>query len=170
MGLDVEELQTVRFPRTPHQARTVTSSCSPSSVEGGAGVTVGCPTIVADELRTIEGALHDLRVELAAVEQEAAVPPPKVHRAWITQRLERLDELLRADAVRAKAEIVKHLDGDLIISPRPEAARRHAEISGRAKLNSLLGGQEAVYPEVVAGAGFAECYTESPVLWIDLIP
>jgi hypothetical protein len=46
------------------------------------------------------------------------------------------------------------------VRPLPTTGREHqAEIRGRAKLNSLLEGQEAVCAEVVAGAGFAECYT-----------
>ena len=34
-------------------------------------------------------------------------------------KLERLDALLRRDPQRAKVEILKHLDGDLVIVPRP---------------------------------------------------
>ena len=48
--------------------------------------------------------------------------------------LERLDELPRRDPQRAKIEIVKYLDGDLVITPRPSiTGERRAEISGRAK-------------------------------------
>jgi hypothetical protein len=64
-----------------------------------------------------------------------------------------LDALLRRDPQRAKAEILKHLDGDLVIVPRPSlTGERRAEISGRAKSDSLLGDQEAVCLQVVAGA------------------
>jgi hypothetical protein len=56
----------------------------------------------------------------------------------------RLDALLRRDPQRAKVEILKHLDGDLVIVPRPSSTgERRAEISGRAKANSLLRDQEA---------------------------
>ncbi len=52
--------------------------------------------------------------------------------------LERLDELLRRDPQRAKVEILKHLDGDLVILSRPATTgQRRAEISGRAKSDSL---------------------------------
>jgi hypothetical protein len=45
----------------------------------------------------------------------------------------------RAGPAQAKAEIAKHLDGDLTVRPLPATGReRHAEIRGRAKLNSLL--------------------------------
>jgi hypothetical protein len=48
----------------------------------------------------------------------------------------------------AKVEILKHL-------PRPSTAgEQRAEISGRAKADSLLRDQEAVCLQVVAGAGF----------------
>ena len=68
-------------------------------------------------------------------------------------RLERLDGLLRQDPQRAKVEILKRLDGDLVILPRPSTTgERRAEISGRAKADSLLRDQEAVCLQVVAGA------------------
>jgi hypothetical protein len=51
-------------------------------------------------------------------------------------KLERLDELLRRDPQRAKVEILKHLDGDLVIVPRPSiTGERRAEISGRADVS-----------------------------------
>jgi hypothetical protein len=68
-------------------------------------------------------------------------------------KLERLDALLRRDPQRAKVEILKHLDGDLVIVPRPSiTGERRAEISGRARSDSLLRDQEAVCLQVVAGA------------------
>ena len=60
--------------------------------------------------------------------------------AWVMSKLERLDDLLRRDPQRAKLEILKHLDGDLEIVPRPSlSGERRAEISGRARSDSLLG-------------------------------
>ena len=86
-------------------------------------------------------------------------------------KLERLDALLRRNPQRAKVEIVKHLDRDLVIVPRPSSpGERRAEISGRAKADSLLKDQEAVCLQVVAGAGYAECYTQPATHWIDLVP
>jgi len=68
-------------------------------------------------------------------------------------KLRRLDALLRRDPRHAKVEILKHLDGDLVIVPRPSSpGERRAEISGRAKSDSLLSDQEAVCLQVVAGA------------------
>ena len=62
----------------------------------------------------------------------------------------------RPEPAQAKAEIAKHLDGELTVRPLPSTGpERRAEIRGRAKLNSLLEGQEAVCAEVVAGGRFA---------------
>jgi len=46
-------------------------------------------------------------------------PPPPT-----TTKLERLDDLVRQDPQRAKVEILKHLDGDLVIEPRPDLNQR----------------------------------------------
>jgi hypothetical protein len=100
-------------------------------------------------VRVIEGR----RGEWVAIEQASALPPPWVHPAWVMTKLERLDDLLRRDSQRAKVEILKHLDGDVAIVPRPSLrGQRRAEISGRARSDSLLGPQEAVCLQVVAGA------------------
>lgn len=110
------------------------------------------PTVRA-ELRVIETALAGLRAEWATIEKASALPPPRVHPAWVMTKLERLDGLLRRDRQRAKVEILKHLDGDLMIVPRPSTTGEQcAEISGRAKADSLLRDQEAVCLQVVAGA------------------
>ena len=99
--------------------------------------------------------LEGLRSEWATIEKASALPPPRVHPAWVMTKLERLDALLRRDPQRAKVEILKHLDGDLVIVPKPSTTgERRAEISGRAKSDSLLRDQEAVCLQVVAGAGF----------------
>jgi len=114
----------------------------------------GESTSVRSELQGIESALQGLRLELAGREAMPSVPP-RVHPTWMRAKLERLDELLRQEPAQAKAEIAKHLDGELTVRPLPSTGReRRAEIRGRAKLNSLLEGQEAVCGGVVAGAGF----------------
>jgi hypothetical protein len=73
---------------------------------------------------------------------------------------------IRTEPARARREIAKHVDGDPVITPlmTPEGhqegckGRRRAVISGRVTphQNSLLAGedQEAVFVEMVAGAGF----------------
>ena len=52
--------------------------------------------------------------EWAPIEKASALPPPRVHPAWVMTKLEHLDALLRRDPQRAKVEILKHLDGDLV--------------------------------------------------------
>ncbi len=107
---------------------------------------------VREELRARETALKALRVEEHDLAARNGAAPPHVHPTWILKRLERLDELLRHDPVRAKVELAKHLDGDLLLTPLPSATReRRAEIRGRAKLNGLLEGQEAVFQYVGCG-------------------
>ncbi len=84
-------------------------------------------------------------------------------------KLERLDALLQRDPRRAKVEILKHLDGDLVIVPRPSiTGERRAEISGRARSDSLLRDQEAVCLQVVAGArNHLQAY-RSLVFWFEV--
>lgn len=96
--------------------------------------------------------MQGLRVELAEAENAIIGPLPRVHPNRIQGKLARLDELLRQHPLRARAEIEKHLDGDLVITPRPSGAgERRGLISGAVKSNSLLANQEAVCPSVVAG-------------------
>jgi hypothetical protein len=64
---------------------------------------------------------------------------------WMGAKLERLHELPRRDPGQAKAEIGKHLDGELTVRPLPSTGReRRAGTRGRPKLYSLLEGQEAL--------------------------
>ena len=131
--------------------------------------TGGDSPAVRAELRAIETKLEGLRAEWATIEKAPATPPPRVHPTWVMTKLERLDALLRRNPQRAKVEILKHLDGNLVIVPRPSnTGERRAEISGRAKADSLLGDQEAVCLQVVAGARYAECHTVPETYWVDL--
>jgi DNA invertase Pin-like site-specific DNA recombinase len=144
-----------------HNARTAELTGEIERLEGQAShlvrflATGGDSPAVRAELRTIETTLEGLRAEWATIEKASALPPPRVHPAWVMTKLERLDALLQRDPQRAKVEILKHLDGDLVIVPRPSVTgERRAEIRGRAKSDSLLRDQEAVCLQVVAGAGF----------------
>ena len=110
---------------------------------------------VREELHAIEAGIQAFRLELGELSRTAAVAPPRVHRTWVLARLAQLEELLAQDPARAKIEIMKHLDGELTISPRPSmAGERRAEVAGRVNANGLLAEQEAVRLSVVAGAGF----------------
>jgi hypothetical protein len=142
-----------------HDARTAELTGEIERLEGQAShlvrflTTGGDSPAVRAELRTIETTLEGRRAEWATIEKASALPPPRVHPAWVMTKLERLDALLRRDPRRAKVEILKHLDGDLVIVPRPSiTGERRAEISGRARSDSLLRDQEAVCLQVVAGA------------------
>src|SRR5262249_17086125 len=87
---------------------------------------------VRSELQGIESALQGLRLELAGREALPSVPP-RVHATWLRAQLARLDELLRQEPAQAKAEIAKHLDGELTVRPLPSTGReRRAEVRGRA--------------------------------------
>jgi hypothetical protein len=98
-------------------------------------------------------ALEGLRAEWATIEKASVLPPPRVHPAWVRAKLERLDEWLRRDPQRAKVEVLKHLDGDLVIVPKPSTTgEQRTEISGRARSDSLLRNQETVCLQVVAVA------------------
>jgi site-specific DNA recombinase len=114
---------------------------------------------VRTELQSIETGLQGLRLELAELEHQPELKLPRASPGWIRARLEHLDGLLRDDALRARVEILKHLDGDLTIRPLPGEAKRGAlrpfEIRGRIKHDSLLAlHQEAACGTLVAGAGF----------------
>jgi len=142
-----------------HSAKAVDLTSEIERLEGQAShlvrflATGGDSPAVRAELRAIETRLEALRAEWATIEKASALPRPRVHPTWVTTKLERLDDLLRRDPQRAKVEILKHLDGDLMIVPRPSiAGERRAEVSGRAKSDSLLRDQEAVCLQVVAGA------------------
>jgi hypothetical protein len=142
-----------------HGARTAELTGEMARLEGQSShlvrflATGGDSPAVRAELQVIETTLAGLRAEWAPIEKASALPPPRIHPAWVMTKLERLDALLRRDPRRAKVEILKHLDGDLVIVPRPSSpGERRAEISGRAKADSLLRDQEAVCLQVVEGA------------------
>jgi hypothetical protein len=80
-----------------------------------------------------------------------------VHPAWVVAKLKRLDDLMGRDPRRAKIEILKHLDGDLEIAPLLSSpGERRAEITGRAKSDSLLSDQEAIRLQVLRGPATIE--------------
>ena len=79
------------------------------------------------------------------MERETGRIPAEAEPGWILRELERLKALLDRDTQRAKIEIAKHLDGDLVVKPLGgERGERRAEIKVRVKPDGLLGFQEAV--------------------------
>ena len=142
-----------------HDARTTELAGETERLEGQAShlvrflATGGDSPAVRAELRAIETTLEGCRAERASIEKASAVPAPRVHPAWVMTKLERLDALLRRDPQRAKVEILKHLDGDLVIVPgRPSPASTGPRSAAAQKSDSLLRDQEAVCLQVVAGA------------------
>jgi hypothetical protein len=73
----------------------------------------------------------------------------------VRARLEHIDGLVSEEPVRARYEMLKHLDGELTIrSLGGERGRQAFEITGYVKLDSLLAvNQEAGCGRLVAGAG-----------------
>jgi len=58
-------------------------------------------------------------------------------------QIESWSELLAKDPVGARQEIQKHVE-DLQVAPAPDIGDRVVRITGRPKLDGLLGGEEAV--------------------------
>lgn len=110
----------------------------------------------------------ELDNEAERVRQAVTPAPLQIQRAWVEQQLQGFTSLLANDPAGARRELDKHLD-DLRLTPAPEVGARVIRITGRAKIDGLLEGQEAVRLQLVAGAGFAECYTALTTYWIDLV-
>jgi hypothetical protein len=67
---------------------------------------------------------------------------------------EMIDYLVTAtNSVGARREIQKHIY-DLRIAPAPDVGERVVRLTGRVKIDGLLGGEEAVRLQLVAGARF----------------
>lgn len=107
----------------------------------------GSPSVPA-QLRAAEDRLEALHARHAELKSLARLPA--VDRAWIERRLEDLAGLLRADPIRARAEIAKHLAGPLVVTPRPSPAGIHqVEVNGNVAADSLFGELRAL-PLVIA--------------------
>jgi hypothetical protein len=79
--------------------------------------------------------------------------PKQIDRAWVDAQIQSLSELLTRDPVGARQQIQKHVE-ELRVSPAPDVGDRVVRITGRARVDGLLGGEEAVLLQLVAGAGF----------------
>ena len=68
-------------------------------------------------------------------------------------RLQTLNELLASDPAGARREIQKHVE-DLRVAPAPDVGQRVVRVTGRTKIDGLLGAEEAARLQLVAGARF----------------
>jgi septal ring factor EnvC (AmiA/AmiB activator) len=104
-----------------------------------------------EEIRAREQRLAELDHQLEGLRASAQPGPKQIDRAWVEAQVQRLSELLARDPVRARQEIQKHVE-ELRVAPAPEVGDRVVRITGRPKLDGLLGGEEAVRLQLVAGA------------------
>jgi len=108
---------------------------------------------VRAEIRAREQRVAKIDQQLDRLRAASAPASRPIDRAWVEARLQKLTELLRTDPAGARREIQKHVE-DLRIAPSPEAGARVVRVTGRAKVDGLLGSEEAVRLQLVAGARF----------------
>src|SRR4029453_17857794 len=106
-----------------------------------------------DEIRAREHRLAELDQQLDRLRSAARPVAKQIDRAWVDAQIQSLSELLARDPVGARQQIQKHVE-DLRVAPAPDVGDRVVRITGQAKLDGLLGGEEAVRLQLVAGAGF----------------
>jgi hypothetical protein len=119
-----------------------------------------------EEIRVRERRLTDLEEQIRTLRRISG-PLPEIDRCWVEMQVGKLVDLLARDPVAARLEIQRHIE-DLRIEPAPEAGERVVRVTGRPKVDGLLEGEEAVRLQLVAGAGYAKCYTAPETHWIDL--
>jgi site-specific DNA recombinase len=106
-----------------------------------------------DEIRAREQRLAELDHRLDRLRAATQPAPRQIDRAWVVARLHTLRELLARDPAGARREIQKHIE-DLRVAPAPDVGDRVVRVTGRPKIDGLLGAEEAVRLQLVAGAGF----------------
>ena len=106
-----------------------------------------------DEIRARERRLTELDQQLEGLRGATRPMPKQIDRAWVDAQVQSLSELLARDPVGARQQIQKHVE-ELRVSPAPDVGDRVVRITGQAKVDGLLGGEEAVRLQLVAGAGF----------------
>jgi site-specific DNA recombinase len=105
-----------------------------------------------EEIRVRERRLTELEEQIQTL-RRVSKPRPEVDRCWVETQVGRLVDLLARDPVGARREIQKHIE-DLRIEQAPETGERVVRVTGRPNVDGLLGGEEAVRLQLVAGAGF----------------
>jgi len=105
-----------------------------------------------EEITVREQRLAELDHQIQQLRTAASPARREIDRAWVEASLKKLNDLLSTDPAGARREIQKHLD-DLRMEPAPEVGQRAVRLTGRAKVDGLLGGEEAVRLQLVPGAG-----------------
>jgi hypothetical protein len=103
-----------------------------------------------DEIRAREQRLAELDQQLEGLRAAARPAAKQIDRAWVEAQVQSLSELLTRDPIGARQEIQKHVE-ELRVAPAPDVGDRVVRITGRAKLDGLLAGEEAVRLQLVAG-------------------
>jgi len=106
-----------------------------------------------EEIGIREQRLAELGLQLERLRGAATPAPLQINRTWVQEQVLQLNELLSKNPAGARREIQKHIE-DLRIAPAPEMGERVIQVTGRAKVDGLLRGEEAVRLQLVAGAGF----------------
>jgi Recombinase zinc beta ribbon domain len=141
--------------RTP-EIRAQLAKCHGEAEKLAAFIATGGDSqTVRQKLGATELRILRLEEELRAISQDVGGPPIVVHPTWIRERLRSLFERLRTDPLRAKVELGKHLEGDLLVEPKAgPAEEKRAVITGALKHDGLLaseaGGRSRL--AIVAGA------------------
>ncbi len=104
-----------------------------------------------EEIEAREHRLADLDQHARTTPDPTAYTPLSIDRAWVQRKVDAIHTLLARDTAGARREIQKHIE-DLQIAPAPEAGEGVIRITGRAKIDGLLGTEEAVRLQLVAGA------------------
>jgi hypothetical protein len=120
-----------------------------------------------EEIVVREQRLVELDQQIRHLRDAVVSAPYEIDRAAVEVAIKKLNDLLAMDPAGARREIQKHID-DLRMVPAPELGERAVRVTGQPKVDGLLGGEEAVRLQLVAGARYAECYTTRETHWLDL--
>jgi site-specific DNA recombinase len=105
------------------------------------------------EIGMREERLDELEKQLEKLGRIVTPAPIHIDRGWVEQQMEELRQLLARDTIGARQQIQRHID-DLQVAPASDLGKRVVRVTGRVKPHSLLGTEEAVRLQLVAGAGF----------------
>jgi hypothetical protein len=104
-----------------------------------------------EEIQAREHRFVELERQLERLHTARPSVPAPIDSGWVHQKLDALKQLLARDPAGARREVKKHVE-DLRIAPAPEAGDRAPRITGRPRIDGLLGAAEAVRLQLVAGA------------------